>query len=180
MFFRRAVRVNLIALGLLLASGCEVATNASREETVKNFAQKLVLQVDGQSVELPLEKLDVFLTEEEEYPEIFELLGPGVALVGEFPVGVRVDYGEHWDLLVGKAIPIAAKGGDPRAEKTSSITLPGKPAANVVGGTFTVEKFDAGWDAKTPLTGRIELQLATPDGEKTIRGTFAVLGTTWG
>jgi hypothetical protein len=165
---------------LLLLAGCDVATSVSREETVKNFAQKLVLQIDGQSVELPLEKLDVYLTEDEEYPEIFELLGLGVVLVGEFPAGVRVDYGEHWNVLVGKAIPIAAKGGDPREEKTSSITLPGKPAANVVGGTFTVEKFEEGWDAKTPLTGRIELKLATPEGEKSVSGTFAVLGTTWG
>lgn len=169
-----------VAMLFLSASGCDVAIDAAREAAVKEFVQKLVLTIDGTSVELPLEKLDVFLTEEEQYPEIFELHGGGVVLVGEFPAGVRVDYAENWRLLIGKTIPILPQGGVNRDEQLSSITLPGHAAANVVGGSFTVEKVSDGWDAKTPLSGKIELKIATPEGEQVIRGTFAVLGTTWG
>lgn len=162
-------------------SGCaKVEDLTSLQQSVEKFEQKLVLEVDEKLVEIPLEKLDIFLTEDEEYPEIYELHGSGVVLAGTFPKDVRVDYGDHWEQMVGKPITISLTGGDPRELKTSTLTLPGQAAMKVSGGTFTVEKFSEGFDAKTPLNGRIEIKVESPDGEKTYCGTFTVKGTTWG
>jgi hypothetical protein len=173
---------SLFALACLLGVGCGKPENAppSPEEAVENFVQKLVLDVEGKSVEIPLEKMDVFLVKRGSGPEIFEIHGTGVVLVGTFPKDVRVDYGEHWEELVGKAITISPRGGDPREPSESQLTLPGKAPLKVLGGTFTVEKRREGFDAKTPLSGRIEIKCQTPQGEKTYKGTFAVKGTTWG
>jgi len=177
----RAASGLLCCAGLLLSSGCaEVEDLTSLKQEVESFEQKLVLEVAGKPVEIPLEKLDIFLTEDEEYPEIFEMHGSGVVLVGTFPADVRVDYGDHWDRLVEKPIPISDEGGDPRDLKKSHVTLPGQAKLTVTGGTFTVEKFSDSYDAKTPLTGRIELKVETPAGEQTYKGTFTVKGTTWG
>jgi hypothetical protein len=171
-------------LSCLVASGCN--SNSSKpsqadiERAVQSFVQKLVLDIAGKSVEFPLEEMGVFLTEEDEYPETFEIRGPAVILGGTFPKDVRVDYGEHWNVLIGRPIPILARGGDPGQQADSQLTLPDGTKLKVLGGTFTTEKISEDFDAETPLSGKIELNCETPTGPKTYQGTFAVKGTTWG
>src|SRR5262245_39569790 len=124
---------------LVLVAGCKKSRGRAKsaQAAVENFVQKLVLDVDGKPVELPLEKMDVFLTESDKYPEIFEIHGTGVVLVGTFPKGVKVDYGEDWKVLVGRAVSILPRGGDPREPEESKLTLPGQAPMKVLGGTFT-------------------------------------------
>ena len=92
----------LLAVGLLVTASCAKRSGArGGKATAANFEQKLVLDVDGKSVEIPLEKMDVNLVKRGNAPENFEIHGTGVVLVGNFPPGVRVDYGENWSVLVG-------------------------------------------------------------------------------
>jgi hypothetical protein len=144
-------------------------------------AWRLVLEVEGATHELPLERMDIFLTEDE-WPEIFEIHGDGVTLVGEFPAGVRVDYDEAFENLIDQPIAIRPRGGDPRDEKDSQVELDGI-GASVSAGTFTVERTSgsiAGADGDKTLHGTIELRVHDGNGERTIRGRFATHAVTWG
>ena len=144
----------------------------------------LTLDIDGKQVELPLERMDVYIVDpdyENEYPESFEILGPGVVLVGRFPMTTRVGYSEEFGNLSGKPIAIAKETVEAREPKRSSLVLPGGVPALVEGGSFTVSKVGSGRDAKTPLGGTVTLKLRTAGGgERTVNGTFKVNGTTWG
>jgi len=162
------------------SSGDDDDIEAARKE-VEAAAQKLVLTVDGSPLELPLIGMDVYLTEDDNYPESFHIKGDGLSLGGQFPKGVRVDYGEDWKNLIGKQIPISATGGDPREPGPSTVTLPGQGSVPVAGGTIVFEKFGKSYDAKTPLRGTIQLQLQPAGGAaRTLEGTIEVKGTTWG
>jgi hypothetical protein len=177
MFARTALPVLLVAL----VAGCQRPAGSKADSTTAATppaAQELKLEIDGQPVTLPLESFDVYLTEEDEYPETFEFRGPAVVLVGTFPRDVRVDYGEHWDVLVGKPIEILPAGDN--EDLVSSLTPPGGMPLQVLGGSFTVEKIGTDTEGNTPLSGRIELKVQAPDGEKTIPGTFSVNGSTLG
>jgi hypothetical protein len=158
---------------LLLVGGCG-----------KETPDALTLNIDGQTVELPLERMDVFLVDpdfEKEFGETFEITGRDVVLVGQFPISTRVGYREAFGNLTGKPIAIAKEGGDEREPKRSSLLLPGGAGqALVESGTFTVNKVGKGSDAKTPVAGTVTLKLRTAGGEKTVTGTFKVRGTTWG
>lgn len=144
---------------------------------------ELKLDMDGKQVTMPLEIMNVYLVEDHQYPEIFEIEGDGVVLVGQFPLDIHVDYEENWKLLIGKEIKISASGGDPRNERNSSIKPPEQKAMKVLGGTFVCEKFSgqyAGRDGDMTLSGKITLRVSTPSGEKTYSGTFAVHCVSWG
>jgi hypothetical protein len=143
----------------------------------------LALDIDGRTVELKLEKMDIYLVDpdaESEYPESFEIIGPEVVLCGKFPMQTRVGYGEKYENLAGKSITIAPQNVDAREPKRSSLIVPGVGQALVEGGSFVVNKVGKGYDAKTPLRGTVTLRLKTAGGERTVNGTFKVLGTTWG
>jgi len=147
---------------------------AARDREQSKAEWKLVLD-DGR--ELPLERMDIYLTEEG-YPNIFEITGAGVTLVGALPLGVTPDYEENFDRLIGETITIEARGGDPREPKASAITLGGTVTA-VSGGSFTVERVSGKWqgpDGNKTLHGTIELRTAGG----TIRGRFAVHAMTLG
>ena len=158
---------------LLLLGGCG-----------DNSPDVLALDVDGKTVELRLEKMDIYLVDpdvESEYPESFEILGPEVILCGKFPMNTRVGYGEKYETLVGKSIGITRENVDAREPKRSSLVVPGLGEALVEdGSTFTVNKVGKGADAKTPLRGTVTLKLKTAAGPRTVNGTFKVRGTTWG
>lgn len=163
----------------LVCGGCPGGGGGggASEAEIAAYQQRLELAVDGAEARVPLERLNVFLVEDEDaWPEIFELEGAGCMLVGEFPRAIHVGYSDRWEQLVGQRIPIAAEGGDPREPKTSAITLDGKEI-KVRGGWFQVAHWRTGFDAKTPLEGELELELE--DG-RTLRGKMFVLGTTWG
>lgn len=177
---RVATWLNVARLGVVCAlvlCGCPGGGGgAASEAEIAAYRQRLELTVDGAAVEVPLERLDVYLVEDESFPEVFELQGAAVILVGELPV--HVGYGEEWQQLLGKRVTIASEGGDPREPKHSQVTLPGaSQPTRVQGGWFQVDSHRPGFDAKTPLEGRLELQLE--DG-RTLQGKLFVLGTTWG
>jgi hypothetical protein len=143
----------------------------------------LALEIDGKTVELKLDKMDIFLVEKEheaENAESFEILGPEVVICGQFPLKMHVGYGEKYDVLKGQPISITKGNTDLREPKRSSVVLPGTGQMLIEGGTLTVEKISAGEDARTPLRGTIQMRLQTTAGERTVKGTFKVKATTWG
>jgi hypothetical protein len=126
--------------------------------------------------------MDIFLTEDESYSEIFQIYGEGVTLVGEFPAGVRVDYEAAFERLIGRTIAIQPHGGDPREPKTSKVTLDGI-VTPVSAGRFTVERLSGKWEGSEgdrTLHGTIELRVPDVNGERTLRGRFATHAVTWG
>jgi hypothetical protein len=155
---------------------------AARDRESSRVAWKLVLEDGVTTHEIPVERMDIYLTEDESYSEIFEIHGEGVMLVGELPRGVRVDYEEAFEKLIGRAIQIQPQGGDPRDPKTSKITLDGI-VAPVSSGSFTVEKLSGKWDGSEgdrTLHGTIELRIPDYTGHRTLRGRFGTHAVTWG
>ncbi len=159
---------------VLLIAGCskEEPAKASRPEW------ELVLKIDNTEVKVPLEALHVYLTENERYPEIFEMRGAAVTLVGEFPPDVHVGYGDKWERLFGKRVELKPEGGDPRSPKKSALTLPGRTPMSVTGGSFVVETFTGREFAEDwTLQGKITIVV---DGNRTFHGRFSVNAKTWG
>lgn len=163
----------------LVLAGC-LGGEGGVQQAVEEFNQELVIDFDGSGIPVPLESMEVWLTDDPSRPERFEIQGDGIAIVGTFPRDIRVDYDENWQLLIGKSIPISERGGDPRYEKPAVLTVPGVGQFRVVGGSFTVERIEPGWNGETPLIGRIELRVRAATGEKSLNGTFAVKAMTWG
>lgn len=163
------------------AGGADDVAVAARDREKAKADWKLTLEDAGASSEMPIERMDIYLTEEG-YPELFELHGEGVTLVGEFPADVRVGYDEALEKLIGKPVNILARGGDPREEKNSSVTVRGM-GAPVTGGTFTVERVTGKWagsDGDKTIWGSIEVRIPGADGERSVRGRFAAHAVTWG
>lgn len=155
------------------SSGADSAA-AARDRERSKTEWKLVLD-DGR--ELPLELMNIYLTEEG-YPNLFEITGTGVTLVGTFPSGLTPDYEENFGRLIGETITIEARGGDPWEPKTSAISFGGTGTA-ITGGSFTVDRVSGKWsgsEGNKTVHGTIELQTAGG----TIRGRFAVHAVTWG
>lgn len=142
--------------------------------------QHIILQSEHGSVPLAVERLNVYLTEDERYPESFEFEGADISLVGVLPVTLHVGYDENWKALLGKPIAFSRGVGDSSVDSGSHIQIPGEARMPVVGGEFTIHEIGDGLDAKTPLTGEIRVRCLTPAGEREYRGTFQVKGTTWG
>jgi len=171
----------LLAVGLV---GCDSgkAEEAELDREAARASWKLVLDENGSTHEIPIERFDIYLTEDKDYPEIFELHGDGVTLVGHFPRNVRVDYEEALENLVGHEIQIQAEGGDPREPKRSRITVDGI-SEPVSAGTFTVESLSGkiqGSDGDRTVHGRIELRLRDRAGDHIMRGSFGAHVVTWG
>ena len=163
-----------LALATLLA--WPVSCGSEDVATPAPEAWQLVLQVDGQEVRLQLEGLNVFLTDDEDWPETFELRGPGVQVFGTSPDGLHVGYGEEWSRVFGRTLRIDARGG--RDEAPSTVTIPGRGTLQIVGGELVPERVSGQYsDVDLTLSGRILLR--TKDGEA-LRGTFAAHCQTWG
>lgn len=181
---RFAVVFTLFATTFL--SGCALdedhtAEIASDREKSK-VDWKLEVEWAGSSQEMPIERMDIYLVEDEEYPEVFDIHGEDLALVGEFPLDLHVDYEEKLERLVGRPITIAPSGGDPGDLKQSFVTLGGMRVP-VLGGTFTVEKLSGKWEGSEgnkTVSGTIELRIPSADGETTVRGRFSSHAVTWG
>jgi hypothetical protein len=181
----RTARPLIVAVSLL-AAGCAGAPVDDGTQAAADRARvqpTWTLALEG-SEPLPLERMDVFLVEDEEdgAPEIFEIHGPDVALVGTFPGDLRVGYDEDFQRLVGRSIALQPSGGDPREPRNAWVRLGGAPFP-VVGGTFTIEKVTGRWSGShgdKTCHGTIELEVQGAGGVQTLRGRFAVHGVTWG
>ncbi len=177
----------MCAVGLVALASCSGtvggtdAQQAAFDREKSKADWKLVLEDGGAKSEMAIERMDIYLAEDG-YPEIYELHGPGVMLVGEFPRDVRVDYEEKFENLIGKPVAVQASGGDPREPKSSSVTL-GGTGTLVTGGTISVQKVTGKWpgsDGNKTLWGTIEVRIPGANGERTVRGKFATHAVTWG
>ena len=170
-------KTNLVAclLGVSVMIACSSGGGSNR--TVDKNTWKLTFTYDGSDVELPLETMLVYLVEEEDqYPEVFEIAGDGVTLVGTFPMDSHVGYEENWPIIFGKSIEVASSGGA-RDDKMSSIRLPDGTNAFVSGGTLVPEKLEGtldGLEGDKTLHGTFTLRVRTGMGEEEISGRFAV------
>lgn len=139
------------------------------------------LQLDGDgAVQLPVERMDIYVIEDEDYPERFEIHGDGLTLVGT--LSAAVGYQERFEELIGRPIAITPSGGDPRETRYSVLRLDGRTLA-VRSGTFTVERVTGRWaglEGDRTLWGRVELRVADPSGERVVTGKLAVHAVTWG
>jgi hypothetical protein len=143
----------------------------------------LALEMDGKTVELKLEKMDIYLVDpahQAEFPESFEIVGPDVILCGEFPKTTRVGHEAKYEVLRGTNVTITKANADTREPKRSSLTLPESGPTLIEGGWLAVDRIGEGDDARTPLSGTLQLRLKTPAGERTVKGKFKVKATTWG
>lgn len=152
-------------------------------ETVQPGDWKLVLAHDGGSVTVPLEVMNVWLVEDENYPESFNIEGAAVKIGGTFPAGLNVGYEENWNALLGKTIVMGAGNGDPYEPGEAFVELSPGERSRVSGGTIIFEKFTgkvSGSEGDMTLTGRIMLVVETGGGTKNVMGTIAVHCVTWG
>ena len=181
---------NMMAAALALAiAGCGfqsdaqlTATAAAAREKAKP-TWKLQLETPTGMTNATLERMDIFLTEDEaNESEIFEIHGPDAVLVGVFPSDLHVGYEAEYARAVGRTIPIQPNGGDPGEPKSSWVRIDGSPAP-VTGGQITLEKLTGKWEGSEgdrTYWGTVELRIATSTGERTVRGKFAVNCVTWG
>jgi len=127
----------------------------------------LMLQVDGKPVTLPLKEMYYHHVKRgrDKFPDGFEFVGNGVSICGMLPLG----FEENWETLVGKPIDILAHADSP-VDADSEITLPGRGALPITGGSFTIRKVSE-HDGEAFLQGTIVLECA---GDLKIEGTFRV------
>jgi len=174
--------LGIMAMALVSCGG--TGNDAATAEAARAQAQstwKLAIEDAGAMSELALERMDIYLTEDG-YPEYFEIRGQGVILVGEIPQDLKVGYEEAFEKLIGKTIPLGARGGDPREEKDATVTLNGL-AYPIAGGSFTVEKVTGKWsgsEGDKTIHGTVELRLPSANGDRTVTGRFAINAVTWG
>ena len=154
-------------------------TTAAEARATAEASWKLEIEGTGALV---LERMDIYLVEDESEPETFKLYGDDVTLVGEFPRGVHVGYEENLERLIGKAVELVTEGGNPRTPAEGYVVIDGRQVP-VVGGTLRVEKVTGTWDGNDgdrTLWGTAELTLEDNGSRRTVRGTFAVHAVSWG
>lgn len=170
----------MVPLALALA-GC--SGGGSSEEAASPGDWALVLKPDGGEVTIALEIMNVFLVEDESYPEVYEIVGEGATLVGTFPENLHVGYEEAWERLFGTAVLIEPTGGDPRETRFSFVELAPGVKSRVTGGTIVFERISGkmeGVEGDKTLHGRVMLKVDTGLGEETVTGTIAVHVVAWG
>ena len=176
-----AVAIAVAVVGSKMGCGGGGGTGISAQAVAKaKLTWRLQLEWNGTTVEVPVERMDIYLMEDEHYPEAFEITGEGLALAGNLPLSVG--YDETFDKLVGQTIAINASGGDPGEPKYSQVTIDGRPIP-ISSGTFTVERVTGKWaglEGDKTLWGRIELRIPGADGERAVTGKLAVHAVTWG
>lgn len=172
----------VVVLAVVVARGAVRSRQGGEDAAppVPELAQQIVLQGEEGQVPFTVERLNVYLTEDEKYPEAFEFEGEDISLVGLLPTGLRVGYDDNWKALTGHTIPFSRSLDDATADSGSHLRIPGESLLPVTGGEFTIQEVGEGADAKTPLAGEIRVRCLTPAGEREYRGTFRVRGTTWG
>jgi len=170
----RVTFLPLLACAAGLA-GCGEAPSDGEIPEKTRASWMLTFKVDGADVKVPLEVMHVYLVDDEKYPETFEIVGPGVALVGEFPTTIHVGYKDRWDQLFGKTVPILPKGETPWDSKDSQITLPSGSVLKVLQGSFVASKTVGKFVDQLTLFGKFSALVQDEKGNGfTIEGDFAV------
>jgi hypothetical protein len=169
----------------LIVLGLAACAKPAAEKPVDKSKWKLTLEIEGKRIELPLEVMYVHLTDDDAYPESFEMKGASVNLVGEFPLALRVGYGEEWANILNKEIKIKNRVRSDYywIEGPSTITLPGAPQRYISSGSLTVRKVTgkmAGLEGDMTLHGDIILNISVADEIMQVKGTFAVHGVSLG
>lgn len=166
----------------LLSTSCGMADTEATAAAARAKAQETwKLSLDG-AEPLALERMDIYVVEDDSDPEIFKLYGDEVTLVGEFPLSLHVGYEEDFERLLGTTITLDAEGGDPADPESAFVTVDGT-RLSVVGGSLKFEKLTGKWDGSEgdkTLWGTVELQVGGDDGQRTLRGSVAVHVVTWG
>ncbi len=185
--------------GILSLSGCQKEPVSVAAKT----SGELAYDLDGAQASIPLTGLDVNLSDNPAFPETFEWTGDGVELAGVLPADIRIGYEGKWERMIGKSIALDSRSKtqisidllkaakielNPERMKEgyehySTVALPGKSAARVLGGSFVVEKITgktAGLDGDRRLHGKIEIRLQHSAGEQLLKGRFTVRCATWG
>jgi len=182
---RSAACLSLLAVTAL--AGCAGRDEAPQAGEAGKLTSELRLIVGQEEVSLPLEMMDIFLVEDEAYPESFEMRGPGVLLVGEFPRDVHVDYEANLAALHGREVAVQPSGGGRGSgygqPQASTLTLPGRAPLAVSGGSFVVDETTGpreGVKGDGTVSGRIAIQVQDASGVTMLQGYFSVPATTWG
>ena len=178
-----AMRASALSRMVLLGLSAVLACAGGGGETVEPGDWKMVLNHNGEEITVPLKSMDVFLVEDESYPEYFSIESEGAVLGGNFPGDLHVGYEEEWKRLFGKPILIDTQGGDPREMKDCYVELAGGVRSRVTGGTIIFEKLSGkvnGSKGDLTLTGRIMLTVETEQGIENVAGTISVQAVTWG
>ena len=170
-------------LAVMAWAGCAGKDEAGQAGDAGRLTSELRLIVAQQEVSLPLEMMDIFLVEGQAYPETFEIRGPGLLLVGEFPLYLHVGYEANLAVLRGRDIALQPTGGGRAQPQASILTLPGGAPLAVVGGSFVVDETTGvreGVKGDGTLSGRIAIQVQDASGVTVLQGHFSVQATTWG
>jgi hypothetical protein len=178
---RSAALLSLIAVVAL--SGCAGKDGADQTDHSGKVTSELRLIVAREEVAIPLEMMDIFLVEDDAYPETFEMRGRGVLLVGEFPLDVHVGYEANLAALRGRDIALQPSGGGRGDPQASVLTLPGGRQLAVLGGWFVVDESSGpreGVKGDGVISGRISIQVQDEAGATTLEGSFCTQATTWG
>lgn len=178
---RSRKRAVLLLLAAVLIASCSSGDQGGQPKSGRNWG--LALDVDGAEYTVPSELMNVYLVEDENYPETFLIEGENLLLVGEFPLEVHVGYEEEWARLFGKPVTIRSSYDFRDGVRESYIRLPERTRYRVLDGSFAAGKLTgtyAGLEGDLTLHGTITLRVETPSGEKTLTGTFAFHCVSWG
>jgi hypothetical protein len=175
-----ANKTRALLLAVLAATACGGGGGGT---SATPDAWRLVLNHALEDLIIPLDAMNVFLVEDESYPEYFSIEGSGVFLAGELPAGLHVGSDEDWKALFGKTIVISPRGGDPADPQDSFVEMSDGRRARVAGGTVVFDKLSgktSGRDGDMTLSGRVLLIVESGGGVQNLMGTIAVHCVTWG
>jgi hypothetical protein len=172
----------LAFIATLTGIGCAAGDTAATAAEARAKAQETWNMVIEGADPLALERMDIYLVEDDTDPEMFKLYGDEATLVGVLRPEQHVGYEEDFDQLIGKPVTLDAAGGDPRESEDAYVTIQGRRVP-VLGGTLRVDKVTGSWsgsEGDKTLWGTVELRVEDGENERTIRGTFAVHAVGWG
>lgn len=186
------------ALLLILASALvcwSCSTDSGSPFVTDKSKWKLTLDVDGSEVSWPVEMMNIFWTdtEDEDHPDILEIYGEGMTLVGHLPkswdsCGNEDEKIKEGAPLVGKTIDIEEEF--PEDERyhflqsggESFLEVPGSGRWKVLSSSFSPEKHSGsrmGSEGDYTLTGRVSLSVEAPDGPRNLTGTLSAHCVCW-
>jgi hypothetical protein len=115
---------------------------------------------------MAVEGFDVYLTDDENAPEIFHMHGEGFTLAGTLPPDLHVGYGEKFEVMIGQTANIVPSVGEYGSELGIS---------HVSSGTLSIDGVTR--TDGIAVSGQVTLRLS--DG-RVVHGSFVARAKTWG